>query len=63
MTDAILFKDEGGMGPVYVRRADVVSNYDDNPDHVFLGRVQAQWFSRADAEAIADKEGLPFVEA
>jgi len=59
--DAILWKDEGPGGPVYVRRDGKVENYEDS-EHVFLGRRMAKWFSREDARAIAEKEELPFEE-
>lgn len=57
--DAILWKDEGPGGPVYLRRDGNVTNYEDS-DHVFLGRKMAKWFSREDAQTIAKKEKLPF---
>lgn len=59
--DAVLWKDEGPGGPVYVRRDGKVENYEDS-DHVFLGRKMAKWFSREDAAAIAQKLDLPFEE-
>ncbi len=60
--DAVLYKDEGPGGPVYVRRNGETKNYRDS-DCSFLGKPIAKWFSRQDAEAIAQKEGLPFREA
>lgn len=59
--DAILWKDEGPGGPVYVRRDGNVENYEDS-DHVFLGRKMAKWFSRDEAVAIANKMNLPLEE-
>ena len=60
--DAVLYKDEGPGGPVYIRRDGEITNYRDS-EHEFLGKPVPKWFSREDAEAIAQKEGLPFREA
>lgn len=62
LSDAIMFKNESPFGgPVFVRRAGEVANYEDG-DVSFLGRLRPKWFSRAQAEAIAEREGLPFQE-
>ena len=62
MNDAILWKDEGPGGPVLVRRNGIVTNYEDGHLRNLSGEPLPKWFPRADAEGIATKEGLPFVE-
>ena len=60
--DAIVYKDEGDYGPVYVVRDGKMSNYQDSDLLNLEGKPRAEWFTRAQARRIAKEEGLPFEE-
>lgn len=62
MPDAVLWKDEGRFGPVWVRREGVMSNYEDSDLVGIGGKPVPKWFSRSQARAIARRENLPFEE-
>jgi len=62
--DAILFKDEGEGGPVWVRRAGKLTNFKDSDSiSAISGLPYAEWYTRQQARKIAKDEGLPFEEA
>ena len=60
--DAIVYKDEGECGPVWVVRDGKMSNYQDSDLEDFEGKPVPEWFTRRQAVAIAKEEGLPFEE-
>lgn len=61
MPDAVVWKDEGPGGPVWIRRDGQMFNYEDS-EHTVGGKPVAKWFTRAQAIAIANHTGLPFEE-
>lgn len=61
MRDAVIFKDEGDTGPVWVRRDDQVLNYQDG-EMDFRGRPAPAWFTYDEARKIAERLGLPLEE-
>lgn len=60
-TDAVIWKDEGEFGPVWVRRNGKMENYvDSDQTSPISGTPVPRWFTAKQAETIAEKEGLPF---
>lgn len=61
--DAVTWKDEGDFGPVHIRRNGERINYKDSEEFsAITGEPYAEWYTRAQAVGIAQKEGLPFEE-
>ena len=60
--NAVVYKDEGDCGPVWVVRDGRWSNYEDSELEDLNGNPRPEWFTRRQAAAIARREGLPLVD-